>query len=34
MEKQGEIVRKTEDVKPQDDITIRLSDGKITAKVQ
>lgn len=34
VEKQGEIVRKTEDVKPQDDITIRLSDGKITAKVQ
>ena len=34
VEKQGKIIRKKEEVKSQDNITIRLSDGKITAKVQ
>lgn len=34
VEKEGNIVRKKEELKQDDDIVIRLSDGKITAKVQ
>ena len=34
VEKEGNIVRKKEELKQDDDVVIRLSDGKITAKVQ